>query len=149
MAARLANPLARAVFQATGHPRHRFLRIFTCHLQGETAVGNATNDLDNENASATFAEIFRRSKFAAELNPVNQKVEGEVLAVVDEKMYVDFGCKFHAVVPLPKARAKSHGKGTRVMLRILDLEIINHFIGDHKDTSLLEAEAELVHDDKP
>ena len=146
MAARLADSLARTVLQATQHRRHTFLRIFTCRLQGETAVGNATNDYKSESADVTFAEIFRRSKFAAELDPVNQKVEGEVLAVVDDKMYVDFGCKFHAVVPLPTARAKSYRKGTRVMLRILDLEITNHFIGDHKDTSLLEAEAELIHD---
>ena len=120
------------------------MQLLTCHLQGDTAVANATNDHESEAAGTTFAEIFKRSKFAATLDPVNEKVEGEVLAVVDDKMFVDFGCKFHAVVPVPKSRAKSYGKGTRVKLRILDLEMTDHFIGDHKDTSLLEAKAQLL-----
>lgn len=98
----------------------------------------------NEPPGETFSEIFKRSKFATVLDPINQKVEGKILAVVDDNMYVDFGCKFHAVVPVPKAKADSYGKGTRVIVRVLDLEMTNHFIGDHRDISLLEAEAELA-----
>lgn len=99
---------------------------------------------ENDPRGETFSEIFKRSKFATVLDPVNQKVEGKVLAVVEDKMYVDFGCKFHAVVPVPKERTESYDKGTRVIVRVLDLEMTNHFIGDHRDLSLLEAEAELI-----
>lgn len=108
------------------------------------------NLLDNKpeaNGAAkneTFPEIFKRSKFVSILDPVNQEVEGVVLAVVGKNLYVDFGCKFHAVVPVPNVNAASYRKGAKVVVRVLDLEMTNHFIGDGKDLSLLEAEAELV-----
>ena len=93
----------------------------------------------------SFSDLFQRSKFATILDPVNQNVEGEVLAVVSEKIYVDFGCKFHAVVPIPMpGDGARYEKGSKVMVRVLDLEMTDHFVGDHRDTSLLEAEAELV-----
>ena len=101
-------------------------------------------EANGEPKNETFAEIFKRSKFVSILDPVNQKVEGVVLAVVNKNLYVDFGCKFHAVVPIPKVNEDSYRKGTRVVIRVLDLEMTNHFIGDGRDISLLEAEAELV-----
>lgn len=63
-----------------------------------------------------------------------------------EEAYVDFGCKFHAVVSLPAAAAKRKGyhRGAKVLVRVKSLELTDHFIGDSRDTTLLEAEAELV-----
>ena len=94
----------------------------------------------------SFLDIFRRSKFATMLDPVGQVVDAEVLAVVGDNMYVDFGCKFHAVVPVPSTDdgSPSYEKGSKVAVRVLDLEMTDHFVGDHRDTSLLEAQAELV-----
>lgn len=140
----LAKPILRAVKTwrkglKLQHIGTNYLRMYVDGLQRETA------NLENTDPRGeTFSEIFKRSQFATVLDPIKQKVEGKVLAVVEDKMYVDFGCKFHAVVPVPKARPESYDKGTRVVVRVLDLEMTNHFIGDHRDLSLLEAQAELV-----
>ena len=140
MAAIIYSPLSRVLAQGRRSMGHvKYLRMFAHQLKSE-AAGAESRESTNE----SFADIFQRSKFATMLDPVNQNVEGEVLAVVNDNMYVDFGCKFHAVVPVPKERAENFGKGSRVVVRVLDLEMTNHFIGDHKDISLLEAEAELV-----
>ena len=77
---------------------------------------------------------------------MGKEVTGEVVAVSGGKAYVDFGCKFHAVVSLPVA-AESRGsyrRGAKVLVRVGSLELTDHFIGDSRDTTLLEAEAELV-----
>ena len=132
--------LARVVFRETR--RHRSLNnmkhLRTCVQRLNTEAAGAERQ---ENANETFRDLFQRSKFANMLDPVNQEVEGEVLAIVKDQIYVDFGCKFHAVVPKPVTTIR---KGTRVTVRILDLEMTNHFVGDHRDISLLEAEVELV-----
>ncbi len=91
----------------------------------------------------SFAELFRNSQLAKIGNPIGKKVEGEVIAVVSGNMYVDFGHKFHAVVPVPEANPEAYVKGARVIVRVRDLELTSHFLGDGKDTSLLEAEVDL------
>lgn len=120
----------------------KYLRVSSTASKEESARGNAPRNDD------TFSDLFQRSKFATILDPVNQNVEGEVLAIVGDNMYVDFGCKFHAVVPVPTSSTQGDGtryeKGSKVVVRVLDLEMTDHFVGDHRDTSLLEAEAELV-----
>ena len=70
-------------------------------------------------------------------------MEGEIVAVVGQNMYVDFGYKFHAVVPLPQSRVAEYCKGKRVIVTINDLEMTDHFLGDSKHISLLEADATL------
>lgn len=99
---------------------------------------------ESSNEKESFAELFRSSKFTKVLDPVGKKVEANVFAVVGDNMYVDFGCKFHAVVPLPKEQQDAYKKGSKVVVLVKDLEMTDHFIGDSRDTSLLEAEVELV-----
>ena len=150
----LVKPFARTVFEVTTRIRRsRPQCVGLTHLQKYTidlkdnkigANGEGNREEATRGQAETFADIFKRSKLANTPDPTGQKVEAEVLAVVEGNMYVDFGCKFHAVVPVPKAGAKSFRKGTRVIVRVLDLEMTNHFIGDHRDLSLLEAEAEFV-----
>lgn len=136
----------RAIGRCASWKRQTWEKHIWSRRFGVATANLLDNKLEANNAvkNETFAEIFKRSKFASILDPVNQKVEGVVLAVVNDNLYVDFGCKFHAVVPLPKVNAASYRKGTKVVVRVLDLEMTNHFIGDGKDLSLLEAEAELV-----
>lgn len=102
------------------------------------------NDEEKLKHDETFAEIFKHSKFVSVVNPVGQRVEGKVLATVEDKMYIDFGCKFHAVVKVPDEDRGSYRKGSRVVVRVLDLEMTDHFIGDSRDLTLLEAEVELL-----
>ena len=78
------------------------------------------------------------------LDPVGKEVEAEVIAVAGDKLYVDFGCKFHAVVPLPETSRERYCTGAKVIVVVKDLEVTGHFIGDNRHHSLLEAEADLV-----
>ena len=73
-------------------------------------------------------------------------MRGAVVAGAGGKAYVDFGCKFHAVVSLPAEAGSqdSYRRGSKVQVRVRSLELTDHFIGDSRDTTLLEAEAELI-----
>lgn len=92
-----------------------------------------------------FEDIFRRSGFVAAGDPIQDAtVRGKVVAIVDGNLYVDVGGKFHAVVTAPKQRKTVYRVESQVVVRLKDLEMTAHFLGDSKDTSLLEAEAELL-----
>ncbi len=91
----------------------------------------------------TFQYLFEKSQFVQALDPIENDVKAEVIAMVEDKLYVDFGCKFHAVVPC-RGPPENYHVGKKVIITVQDLEMSNHFIGDPKDKSLLEAEAKLV-----
>lgn len=97
----------------------------------------------DQTSHQSFASLFESSKFARILNPVDKKVEGEVMAVIGDKLYIDFGCKFHAVVRRPEENAESFVEGAKVVVLVKDLEMSMHPLGSSKDLSLLEAEAKL------
>jgi len=96
------------------------------------------------NKERTFKDLFKTSKFVGMVNPVGKIVDGRIIATVDDKLYVDFGGKFHGVVDRPTDSADRYVKGAKVDVLINDLEIGMHFLGSNKDTSLLEASIELV-----
>ena len=141
----------RLLYGALIRPRPRQKRLECAkHFRVLAHASKEDSASGNEPQSyRTFSDLFQCSKFSSILDPVNQNVEGEVLAVVGGNMYVDFGCKFHAVVPVPTSSSPSgdgtrYEEGSKVVVRVLDLEMTDHFVGDHRDTSLLEAEAKLV-----
>jgi len=90
----------------------------------------------------SFADLFRKSNFARTKNPANKEMEGVILSLNDDKMYVDFGAKFHGVVDLPKDSFGCY-VGARVVVLVEELEAVGHFIGDPKHNSLLEARVQL------
>ena len=94
----------------------------------------------------TFRRLLETSRLLSSCgsSPVNQTVLGEIIAVVDGHMYVDFGGKFHGVAKVPEKNANSFVKGVKVDVVLKDLEQTSHFLGKSRDTSLLEAEIELV-----
>ena len=112
-------------------------------LLKNTADGEAVGP-QNENHEESFSETIRSSNLVKIGSPSGKKVEADVIAVVGRNLYVDFGHKFHAVVPVPEANPEMYRKGTRVIVRVRDLELTSHFLGDSKDTSLLEAEVDLL-----
>lgn len=77
------------------------------------------------------------------VDPVGQEVEGEVIAVTEEHLYIDFGFKFHGVVDKPTGNGNKLSKGSRVVVLVNDLEVTEHFQGASKHTSLLEADVKL------
>ena len=92
----------------------------------------------------TFQYLFENSQFVKAVDPTEKEVEGEITAMKGDKMYVDFGCKFHAVVTCPEAHRDRCHTGAKIIIALKDLEVTGHFIGDTKHSSLLEAEAKFV-----
>ena len=92
----------------------------------------------------SFQHLFEKSKFARALNPVGKEVEADIIAIVGDKLYVDFGCKFHAVVTCPDTLKEYVRRGTKVIVLVEDLEVTLASIGAPRHDSLLEAKATFV-----
>lgn len=94
----------------------------------------------------TFQYLFENSQFVKATDPKEKEllVEAEIIAVEGDKVYVDFGGKFHAVVTCPEAQRERCHSGGKVLITLQDYEMTKHFIGDTKHNSLLEAEAKFV-----
>lgn len=111
----------------------------------DKAVDLGSPEQDAEKTpNAKFGDLLENSQFVKAMDPVGKQVEAEIIAVVEEKLYVDFGCKFHAVIPCPEPQNERYRRGEKVIITVKDLEVTEHFIGDSKHTSLLEAKAEFV-----
>ena len=106
----------------------------------EDEVQDSTTALKEE----SFKQLFDNSQFVKSIDPVGNVAEGEILAVSGEKIYVDFGSKFHAVVDMPVMEQDRYVQGAKVVILVKNLEMTGHFLGAKKHISLLEAEAELV-----
>ena len=91
----------------------------------------------------SFKTLLENSKFVEMVDPVGKVVEGEVIAVTSEHLYIDFGFKFHGVVNRPQHSQKEYKKGTKVAVLVKDLEVTEHFLGSSRHTSMLEADIEL------
>lgn len=111
-------------------------------LSGSTDVETRTNTYSEE----TFAEMMAKSRLLTSCgtSPVGHKVLGKIIAVVDDNLYIDFGGKFHGVVPCPELGTEIYIVGTKVEVIVKDLEMSAHFLGAPQDSSLLEANIKLV-----
>ncbi|XP_072764949.1 small ribosomal subunit protein bS1m isoform X1 [Anoplolepis gracilipes] len=92
----------------------------------------------------TFASLIRNSKFVDLGDPEGKVVTGEVFHVVNDDLYIDFGWKFHCVCRRPIKNGQSYVRGSKVRLRIKDLEMSTRFLGATTDVTLLEADCILM-----
>ncbi|EGT49156.1 hypothetical protein CAEBREN_11280 [Caenorhabditis brenneri] len=105
-------------------------------------VDTVTESSEGQNQS--FASLLRNSKFM-QLGDFNGRlVVGKIVHRIQDDVYIDFGLKFNAVCKVPAANSEAYRSGARVLIRLLDPELSERFLGSKRDLTLLEADAVLV-----
>ncbi|ESO10657.1 hypothetical protein HELRODRAFT_126342, partial [Helobdella robusta] len=92
----------------------------------------------------SFARLLKNSPFIQIGDPNGAVVRGTIIETLDDNLYIDFGGKFHCVCKKPRYKTDMYTRGTKVRLRLIDLELASKFMGSDKGISLLEADAVLL-----
>ena len=102
------------------------------------------SEAKDESKSRTFPSLLRHSKFIDLGDPEGKVVTGEIFHVVGDDLYIDFGWKFHCVCPKPKKYSSKYVRGSKVSIKIKELELSTRFLGANSDLTILEAECILL-----
>uniref|UniRef100_A0A0N5ABB9 28S ribosomal protein S28, mitochondrial n=1 Tax=Syphacia muris TaxID=451379 RepID=A0A0N5ABB9_9BILA len=87
----------------------------------------------------SFIHYFRTSKFVQLGDFQNRLVIGRIVQRVADDLYIDLGLKFNTVCKAPIKNNEQYVKDKLVVLRLIDPELSQRFLGANKDITLLEA----------
>ncbi|GFS20278.1 28S ribosomal protein S28, mitochondrial [Elysia marginata] len=107
-------------------------------------IKSRSNMVAPDDPNESFASMFRKSKFVSLGEHKGRLVQGEIIEVMEDDLYIDFGGKFHCVCPRPKRNGNRYHRGTKVLLNLQCMEMSSAFLGSDIHVTLLEADATLL-----
>ena len=110
----------------------------------ETETETNTPETGTEEPELTFLEVLRDSNWMKMGDPRKKKVRGIVINQIGNQVYVDYGHKFYGVFKIPEGMEPSQFQtGTKLLVRVTELELTQHFMGEDYMFSLLESGIEF------
>jgi len=92
----------------------------------------------------SFTKLLKKSPLVQMGDPQGKIVEGRIVHVVNDDLYIDFGLKFNCVCTRPNKNGESYVLGKKVRLLVHDLELSTRFLGAKTDLTILEADCTLI-----